>query len=65
MYVTRIVNPILFYLESKLLIKLAWLHHLSNEIRERLSTKLDKEFAKLDTETFVSEKKYMILVLEK
>jgi len=65
MYVTRIVNPILFYLESKLLIKLAWLHHLSNEIRERLSTKLDKEFAKLDTETFLSEKKYMILVLEK
>jgi len=63
MYVVRIVNPILFYLERKLLIKLAWLHHLTHEIRGKLIKKLTKEFSKLDTGKFVSEKKYLILVL--
>ena len=65
MYVTRIVNPLISYLENKLLIKLAWLHHLTHEIREKLSLKLNKEFSKLDVEAFVAEKKYMIVVLEK
>jgi len=65
MYVTRIVNPILYYLESKLLVKLAWLHHLTHEIRDKLSKKLTREFSKLDTRIFLSEKKYLILVLTK
>ncbi len=65
MYVTRIVNPLLLYLEDKLLVKLAWLHHLTQEIRDKLSKKLKKEFSKLDTTAFLSEKKYLILVLEK
>ena len=65
MYVTRIVNPLISYLENKLLINLAWLHHLTHEIREKLSLKLNKEFSKLDVEAFVAEKKYMIVVLEK
>ncbi len=65
MYVTRIVNPLLLYLEDKLLVKLAWLHHLTREIRDKLSKKLTKEFSKLDTAAFISEKKYMILVLTK
>lgn len=63
MYVTRIVNPLLVYLEKKLQVKFGWLHHLTHEIRDKLLMKLSKEFSKLDTETFVSEKKYMILVL--
>ncbi len=63
MYVTRIVTPLLFYLESKLLIKLAWLHHLTNDIREKLSLKMNREFSKLHSGTFIKEKKYMILVL--
>lgn len=65
MYVTRIVNPILVYLEHKLMIKLAWLHHLTSEIREKLSGKLYKEFSKLNTDTFIAEKRYMLIVLSK
>ncbi|MEI6885424.1 MAG: methyltransferase domain-containing protein [Bacteroidota bacterium] len=63
MYVTRIVNPLLFYLEKKLQVKFGWLHHLTHEIRDKLLKKLTKEFSKLDAAAFVSEKKYMILVL--
>jgi len=65
MYITRIVNPIMIYLESKLLVKMAWLHHLTHEIRESLSKKLEKEFSKVDTKVFLSEKQYLILVLTK
>lgn len=63
MYVNRIVNPLLFYLESKLQIKFGWLHHLTHDIREKLLKKLMKEFSKLDSEAFIYEKKYMIIVL--
>ncbi|MEI7492144.1 MAG: hypothetical protein WCK92_12150 [Bacteroidota bacterium] len=65
MYITRIVNPLLFYLENKLLVKMAWLHHLTHEIRESLNKKLRKEFSKIDTTAFLAEKKYLILVLTK
>jgi hypothetical protein len=65
MYVTRIVTPLLDYLEDKLLVKMAWLHHLTHDIRDKLSRKLMKEFSKLDTDVFIAEKKYMIIVLSR
>ncbi|MCX6283928.1 MAG: class I SAM-dependent methyltransferase [Bacteroidetes bacterium] len=65
MYIIRIVNPLLFYLENKMLVKMAWLHHLTHEIRESLDKKLRKEFSKIDIETFLAEKKYLIVVLTK
>ncbi|MCX6287564.1 MAG: hypothetical protein NTY96_10660 [Bacteroidetes bacterium] len=65
MYITRIVNPLIFYLENKLLVKMAWFYQLTHEIRDSLSKKLTKEFSKVDTTVFLSEKKYLILVLTK
>ena len=63
MYITRIVNPILLYLESKILVKMAWLHYLTREIRDTLTARLSREFSKVDINVFLSERKYLILVL--
>lgn len=63
MYITRIVNPLIYYLESKMLVKMAWLHHLTREVRDSLNKKLAKEFSKVDIDRFLAEKKYLILVL--
>lgn len=65
MYIARVVNPIIFYLEKKLLVKMAWLHHLTREIREKLLSKLAKEFSKVDPDIFLAEKRYIIIVMEK
>ena len=65
MYIERFLQPLSEFAIKKLKYKQPWLYYLSNDFREAVLNKANKEIAAVDPEKFVQEKKYMLFVLQK
>lgn len=61
----RFLLPLKHYAYEKLRYKLAWLFYLSERIRNSIDAKIKKERRSVDPVLFVSQKRYMLFVLEK
>ena len=64
-FINRFIKPLAFFGNEKLKHKQGWLFYLTNELRNNMSKKFEKELAALDPEKFIKEKKYMLYVIEK
>jgi len=65
LYVKRLANPLVDYLENKLLGKRPWLYYITAEYRVSAKKKMEKETAKIDPEKFIKDQRYMLVVLKK
>ncbi len=65
MYATRFLIPAMELAYAKLHYKKGWLYYLTQEFRDSISKKIDKELASIDPDKFVAEKKYLLFVLKK
>lgn len=65
MYVDRFFLPIKHFAFEKLRFKQAKLYYLSEKLRNSIDKKITKERASIDTEKFLSEKKYILFALDK
>ncbi len=65
MYIERFLNPLALFASEKLKHKLPGLYYLTNDVREHVYKKIDKETAAIDPSMFADEKKYMLYVLQK
>ena len=65
MYIERFLNPLTLYASEKLKYKQPGLYYLTQEAREIIIDKMEKETAAVDPARFVDEKKYMIYVLKR
>jgi hypothetical protein len=65
LYIERFLLPLKHYAYEKLRYKLAWLFYLSERIRNSIDAKIKKERRSVDPVLFVSQKRYMLFVLEK
>lgn len=64
-YADRFLFPLKHFGEEKLRFKAPFWYSLSQEIRDGIQQKIDREMASVDPELFLSEKIYKIIVLEK
>lgn len=65
LYVKRLANPLVDYLENKLLVKQPWLYFMTNDFRLSAKKKMAKETASIDPEKFIKDRRYMLVVLKK
>ena len=65
MYIERFLNPLTLFASEKLKHKQPGLYYLTNDAREDVYKKIEKETAAIDPSMFADEKKYMLYVLEK
>ncbi len=65
MYAERFLIPLKHFAFEKLRFKKAWLYFLTEGIRNNISNKMTKEFAAIDPDKFLKEKKYVIYVVER
>lgn len=65
LYVDRFVFPLKNFAFEKLKYKQGFLYHLTQELREGIDHKIEKEVASIDPVKFENEKKYMTFVLER
>lgn len=65
MYATRFLFPIKHFAYEKLRYKKPMLYAMTSGMRQKIDAKIDKEIAAIDPNKFISEKKYMLIVLEK
>ena len=65
LYTDRFLLPLVDYGFQKLNQKRSWLYYMLKDTRNGILKKIDKEMAAIDPDLFVSEKKYMLFVLQK
>ncbi len=65
MYAERFLIPLKHFAFEKLRYKKGWIYSLSEGIRNSISNKMVKEFASINPEKFLAEKKYMLFVVER
>jgi len=65
MYAKRFLIPAMDLAYEKLRYKQGWLFYLTQEFRDSVSKKINKELAAIDPEKFIAEKKYLFFVLKK
>ena len=65
LYVDRFIFPLKNFAFEKFRYKQGFLYYLTQDLREGIDKKINKEVASIDPEKFANEKKYMIFVLEK
>jgi cyclopropane fatty-acyl-phospholipid synthase-like methyltransferase len=65
MYVDRFSNPLLEYGTEKLKYKKPWIFHLTQDLRESINLKINKEVAAINPKLFGEEKKYALYLLRK
>ncbi|MFY0673299.1 MAG: methyltransferase domain-containing protein [Bacteroidia bacterium] len=65
LYIERFVVPGADFGVAKMKIKLPKLFYMTQDIRDAISKKADKEFAAVDPEKFLNEKKYVLFVLKR
>ena len=64
-FIDRFLSPLALFINEKIKYKQGWLHYLTKELRIKFSDKSKKELAALDPDKFITEKKYMLYVLER
>lgn len=64
-FINRFIKPLAFFSNEKLKYKQGWLYYLTGDFKDNISKKFQREFAAMDPDKFIKEKKYMIYVLEK
>lgn len=64
-YVDRFLGPLATFGIEKMKVKMPWLYYLTNDLRDSISAKTEKELASVNPEMFANEKKYMLYVLER
>ncbi|MDC0145514.1 class I SAM-dependent methyltransferase [bacterium] len=64
-FINRFLSPLALFINEKIKHKQGWLFYLTKELRIKLSNKSKKELAALDPDKFITEKKYMLYVLER
>ena len=64
-YVERFVEPLAVFGIEKMKVKMPWLYYLTNDLRDAIGKKADKELASVNPDMFEKEKKYMLFVLKK
>jgi len=65
MYADRFLIPLKHFAFEKLRYKKAWLYYLTENLRSGIDKKMTKEFAAIDPEKFLREKKYAMYVVER
>ena len=65
MYAERFLIPLKHFAFEKLRYKKAWLYYLTENLRSGIDKKMTKEFAAIDPEKFLREKKYAMYVVER
>lgn len=65
MYAERFLIPLKHFAFEKLRYKKGWLYFLTNDLRNGIDKKMQKEFAAINPEKFLKEKKYLTFVIEK
>ncbi|MCF8429636.1 MAG: methyltransferase domain-containing protein [Bacteroidia bacterium] len=65
MYADRFLIPLKHFAFEKLRFKKAWLYYLTENLRSGIDKKMTKEFAAIDPEKFLREKKYAMYVVER
>lgn len=65
MYADRFLIPLKHFAFEKLRFKKAWLYYLTENLRSGIDKKMTKEFAAIDPEKFLREKKYVMYVVER
>ncbi len=65
MYAKRFLQPVIHYAFEKLRYKKAWIYYLTQDLKDSINKKVNKELASIDPEKFASEKKYLLFVLER
>jgi len=65
MFAQRFLIPVKHYAFEKLRFKKPWLYFMTNELREKVDAKIYKELYSVDPDSFMNEKKYVLLVLER
>ena len=65
MYAERFLMPLKHFAFEKLRFKKAWLYSLTEGFRNSISKKMVKEFAAINPDKFLAEKKYMLYVIER
>jgi cyclopropane fatty-acyl-phospholipid synthase-like methyltransferase len=64
MYASRFLMPLKHFAFEKLRYKKPWLYFLTSSLRTKAEEKMKRELMAVDPELFLSEKKYVLLVLE-
>lgn len=65
MYAERFLVPLKHFAFEKLRFKKGWLYYLTEGIRNAISNKMVKEFAAINPDKFLAEKKYILFVVER
>ena len=65
MYAERFLIPLKHFAFEKLRFKKAWLYFLTENLRSGIDKKMTKEFAAIDPEKFLREKKYAMFLVER
>ncbi len=65
LYAERFLVPLKHFAFEKLRFKKAWLYCLTEKLQAKISSKMDKEFAAINPEKFLAEKKYMLFVIKR